>query len=88
MDNLLTFIETIKIMDNNIQQLKGDYGYHTILIDFTYNTIEVFDTIGLDATRDLGEEFEEWLNEDLFAYMEMEGHRIYDLVKEGSLVII
>jgi len=48
----------------------------------------MFDTIGLDHTRDLGEDFEEWLNEDLFEYMEMEGHRIYELVEEGSLVII
>ena len=75
-------------MKNNIQYLKEDYKHYNVLIDFTYNTIEVFDTIGLDATRDLGEEYEEWLNEDIFAYMEMEGHRIYDLVQEGSLVFI
>ena len=45
-------------MKNNIQLLKGDYNYHTVLIDFTYNTIKVFDTIGLDGTSDLGEDYE------------------------------
>ena len=54
-------------------------GYITVLIDHTYNRIDLYNTIGLDPERDLGNEYKEWFTEDLFTYIEMEKYELKEL---------
>ena len=70
-----------------LKELKDNHNWHTVLIDFTYATIEVFEESGLDQDRDLGEDSEEWMMEDLFSYSEMTGEDIYNLVVTNKLML-
>lgn len=46
--------------------------YYNVLIDHTYNKIFIYDTDnGLNHIEDLGEDYNEWLTDDLFTYIEM-----------------
>ena len=54
-------------------------GWITILIDHTYNRINLYDTIGLDYTNDLGDDYEDWFNDDLFTYTEIDKDELIEL---------
>ena len=56
-------------------------GYITILIDHTYNRINLYDTIGLNHTKDLGDDYKEWLTDDLFTYIEIDKDELIELSK-------
>ena len=65
------------------EELEGDYNWYTVLIDFTYHTVEVFGDSGLHEERDLGPDSDEWMAEDLFSYREMEGDSIFHLINSN-----
>ena len=71
-------------MNINKEELERDYNWYTVLIDFTYGTVEVFEDSGLDESRDLGEDSDEWMSEDLFSYREMEGDSIFHLINSSK----
>ncbi len=46
--------------------------HYNVLFDHTYNTITIYESSnGLDPENDLGDDYEEWLTDDLFTYIEM-----------------
>ena len=54
-------------------------GWVTVLIDHTYNRINLYDTIGLNHAKDLGEDYKEWLTDDLFTYIEIDKDELTEL---------
>jgi hypothetical protein len=69
-----------------LEELRDDYNWYTVLIDFTYHSVEVFEGSGLNESRDLGEDSDEWYSEseDLFSYREMEGDSIFHLINSND----
>jgi len=70
------------------EELEGDYNWYTVLIDFTYGTIEVFEGSGLDESRDLGPDSDDWMSEDLFSYREMDGDSIFHLINSSKFRLL
>ncbi len=55
-------------------------GHVTVLIDHTYNKVNIFaDEVGLDHDRDLGEDWEDWYEEDLYNYTEVDAEELDNL---------
>ena len=73
-----------------LEELEGDYNWHTVLIDWTYHTVEVFEGSGLNELRDLGEDSDEWYSEseDLFSYYEEMGDEIFELIASTDLRLV
>ena len=71
-----------------LKELKDNYNWHTVLIDFTYCTVEVFNDSGLDQERDLGPDFDDWMSEDLFSYQEMNGDSIFNLIDSNKFRLL
>ena len=60
-------------------------GWLTVLIDHTYNRINVYNTIGLDAEKDLGTDYLEWFSDDLFTYIEIDKDELKELSNNYAL---
>ncbi len=69
---------TLQERNNKVLNNFAD-GWLTILIDHTYNRINVYDTIGLDAERDLGTDYLDWFIDDLFTYIEIDKDELKEL---------
>ncbi len=59
-------------------------GWITILIDHTYNRINLYDTIGLNHIKDLGDDYKEWLADDLFTYTEIDKDELIEIVNTNN----
>ena len=56
-------------------------GYITVLIDHTYNRINLYNTIGLDYQKDLGGDYLDWFTDDLFTYTEIDKDELTQLTE-------
>ena len=54
-------------------------GCVTVLIDHTDNSINLYDTIGLQPEKDLGDDYKDWFSDDLFMYIELEKDELIEL---------
>ncbi len=71
-------MDTLKQENKAILDKFAD-GYITVLVDYTYNRINLYNTIGLDFKKDLGDDYLDWFTEDLFTYTEMEKDELIEL---------
>ncbi len=69
---------TLQERNNKVLNNFAD-SWLTVLIDHTYNRINVYDTIGLDAERDLGTDYLDWFIDDLFTYIEIDKDELKEL---------
>ena len=56
-------------------------GWITVLIDHTYNRINLYDTIGLNFEKDLGDDYLDWFTDDLFTYTEIDKDELIQLTE-------
>jgi hypothetical protein len=57
-------------------------GYITVLIDHTYNRINLYETIGLQPEKDLGSDYLDWFTDDLFMYIELDKEELLELIEK------
>jgi len=61
---------------------QNDYNWVTVEYDETYNTVRIYQGSGLDPQRD------DIDNENMDNYMEMQGHEVLDMIKNGVQPIL
>ena len=70
----------MKLQERNLNILdKFASGYITVLIDHTYNRINLYDSIGLQPEKDLGDDYLDWFTDDLFMYLELDKDELIEL---------
>ena len=73
-----------------LEELKDNHNWHTVLIDWAYYTIQIFEGSGLNEERDLGPDCDEWYSEgeDLFTYYEEIGNELFELITSTDLRLV
>ena len=72
-----------KEKNNAINYLKdNDYNWVTVEYDETYNTVRIYQGSGLDPERDSID------SDNIDNYMELEGHEVLDMIKNGVQPIL
>jgi hypothetical protein len=61
---------------------QNDYNWVTVEYDETYNTVRIYQGSGLDPQRD------DIDDENMDNYMEMQGHEVLDIIKNGVQPIL
>lgn len=68
---------------------RNDYNWITVLIDHSYNTINIYGVcVGLAPIKHLGDDYNEWLTDDLFSYYESDGKELQQFLDTHHFTIV